>query len=149
MKFNRMVYTGAVDAFMNFVHGELPYRSLRFRELTVPQEWWQEVGTVNYPNNHKFTRITEQKHLTGQSSPQTTLIVEFPQSHIQGKNEPYYPIPRPENHERYNLYLREARKLNGTVFFAGRLGDYKCYSINQAVARALTLFENELADCTA
>ncbi len=145
VKFNRLIYTGAVDAFMDFVHGELPYRSLRFRQLTVEREWWQEVGTVNYPNDHKFTRITEQKRLTGQNSPKTTLMIEFPQPHIQGKNEPYYPIPRPKNRERYNLYLREANKLNGTLFFAGRLADYKCYSMDQAVARALALFENELA----
>jgi UDP-galactopyranose mutase len=144
-KFNRMIYTGAVDAFMDFVHGQLPYRSLHFAEVTVEQEWWQDVGTVNYPNVHKFTRISELKHLTGQSSPKTTLMVEFPQAHIAGQNEPYYPVLRPENRDRYRLYVRDVNKLNRTVFFAGRLGDYRCYSIDQAVARAITLFDNELA----
>jgi UDP-galactopyranose mutase len=144
-KFNRIIYTGAVDVFMDFVHGELPYRSLHFREVTLEQDWWQRVGTVNYPNDHRFTRITELKHLTGQSSSKTTLMFEFPQPHIREKNEPYYPIPRPDNRDRYNRYLRDVNRLNGTVFFAGRLGDYRCYSMDQAVGRALTMFESEIA----
>ncbi|CAB3389561.1 UDP-galactopyranose mutase [Kyrpidia spormannii] len=146
VRFDRMVYTGSIDLFFDYLYGPLPYRSLRFEYVTLDQEWYQEVGTVNYPNNYAFTRITEQKHLTGQILPETTLVYEYPQAHRAGENEPYYPIPREQNRERHKLYLKEAEKLHGKVIFVGRLGDYKYYNMDQAVARALQLFEGVIAN---
>ena len=143
--FNRMVYTGPVDDYFDHVHGHLPYRSLRFDHVTADQERVQEVGTVNYPNDYDFTRITEQKYLSGQKLPVSTMVVEYPQRHVPGVTEPYYPIPREENKEQYTLYLKEAQKLNGTLLLAGRLADYKYYNMDQAVARALKLFEDFIA----
>ncbi len=146
IKFNRMVYTGPVDTFFDYMYGELPYRSLRFHFETLDQEHYQEVGTVNYPNDYDITRITEQKYLSGQTSPKTTLVMEYPQTYVPGKNDPYYPIPREENRELYDLYLKEVQKLKGTVIFAGRLAEYKYYDMDQAALRALSLFEKEVAN---
>jgi UDP-galactopyranose mutase len=145
VKFNRMVYTGPIDSFFDYMYGPLPYRSLRFEFRTLDQEWFQEVGTVNYPNEHDFTRITEQKYLTGQRLAKTTITVEYPQRHEPGVNDPYYPIPREDNREAYNKYLDEVKKLGGSVLLAGRLADYKYYNMDQAAARALKLFEDEIA----
>ena len=145
VKYGRMVYTGPIDAFFDYMYGPLPYRSLRFEFRTLDQEWFQEVGTVNYPNEHDFTRITEQKWLTGQRLPKTTITVEYPQRHQPGVNDPYYPIPREDNREAYNQYLGEIKKLGGNVLLAGRLADYKYYNMDQAAARALKLFEDEIA----
>lgn len=144
VKFDRIICTGSIDTFFDYMYGELPYRSINFEFETLDREWYQEVGTVNYPNEYDITRITEQKYLSGQTSPKTTLVKEYPQAYIPGKNDPYYPIPREENRDRLNLYLKEAEKLNGTVLFAGRLGDYKYYDMDQAVVRALGLFEKEI-----
>jgi UDP-galactopyranose mutase len=143
IKFNRMVYTGPIDTFFDYMHGELPYRSLRFAFETLDQEHYQEVGTVNYPNEYDITRITEQKYLSGQTSKKTTLVMEYPQAYVPGRNDPYYPIPREENRLRYDLYLQEANKLKGSVIFAGRLAEYKYYDMDQAALRALSLFEKE------
>src|SRR5206468_3268248 len=107
------------------MHGHLPYRSLRFDFVNVDEERVQEVGTVNYPNDYDFTRITEQKYLSGQKSPVSTLVVEYPQPHRPGVTEPYYPIPTEQNRAQYNLYLKEVEKLKGSVLLAGRLADYK------------------------
>lgn len=145
IKFDRMVYTGPIDTFFDYMYGELPYRSLRFHFETLDREQYQEVGTVNYPNDYDITRITEQKYLSGQTSPKTTLVMEYPQAYVPGKNDPYYPIPREENRERYDLYLKEVQKLKGTVIFAGRLAEYKYYDMDQAALRALSLFEKEVA----
>jgi UDP-galactopyranose mutase len=144
IKFNRMVYTGPIDTFFDYMYGELPYRSLRFSFETLDQEHYQEVGTVNYPNEYDITRITEQKYLSGQTSPKTTLVREYPQAYVPGLNDPYYPVPREENRARYELYLKEANKLNGSVIFAGRLAEYKYYDMDQAALRALSLFEKEV-----
>ncbi|NOV04277.1 UDP-galactopyranose mutase [Paenibacillus planticolens] len=140
----RMVYTGPIDEYFNYMHGQLPYRSMRFEFDTLDTEYHQEVGTVNYPHEYDYTRVLEQKHLTGQQSPKTTISYVYPETYTIGKNEPYYPIPRDENKERYRLYQAEADKIKDKVLFAGRLADYKYYNMDQAVARALTLFHNEI-----
>ena len=139
--FDRMVFTGPIDEFFGYLHGSLPYRSLRFELEHHPRLYVQEVGQMNYPNEYPYTRITEFKHLTGQDYlPHTTLAYEYPEAYEPGKNEPYYPVPKEENEERYQLYLKEAERLKA-VIFAGRLGDYRYYNMDQAVARALKLFE--------
>jgi UDP-galactopyranose mutase len=142
VKFNRMIFTGPINTFFSDLHGPLPYRSLRFVHTTLDTEWHQEAAVVNYPNDFDYTRVTEQKYLTGQTTAKTTLVKEYPQMHVEGETEPYYPIPRPENRELYGLYVKEAEKLNGSVLFAGRLADYKYYNMDQVVARALKVFED-------
>ena len=141
VKFDRMIYTGPIDAFFDHMYGPLPYRSLRFVFEYQEVAQAQEVGTVNYPNEHAFTRITEFKHLTGQKHPGSTVAVEYPQAHEPRLTIPYYPLPREENSSLYNLYRKEAERLKQIVFFAGRLADYRCYNMDQAVAQALKLFE--------
>ena len=148
VKFNRLICTAPIDTFFDYMYGELPYRSLRFKFETLDREQYQEVGTVNYPNDYDITRITEQKYLSGQTSLKTTLVMEYPQAYVPGENDPYYPILNEKNRDRLNLYLKEVDQLNGTVLFAGRLADYKYYNMDQAVTRALGLFEKEVAQPT-
>src|SRR5690606_9417672 len=96
-----LVYSGAIDAFFAYRFGRLPNRSLRFEhEYIGDREWFQPVGTVNYPNDHDFTRITEFKHITGQVHPGTSIVREYPTA----EGEPYYPIPRPNNEAIYQKY---------------------------------------------
>lgn len=131
------VYTGAIDAFFDYRLGRLPYRSLRFehehlREVT----WLQAVGTVNYPNDHAYTRITEFKHLTGQQHSGTSIVREYPQS----EGDPYYPIPRPENEALFKRYEALAKDC-GDVTFVGRLAQYRYYNMDQVVGAALKTAE--------
>ncbi|MFX5793742.1 UDP-galactopyranose mutase, partial [Acinetobacter baumannii] len=78
----RIVFTGPIDEYFRFEHGALPYRSLRFRLFERPEAEAQPVGTVNYPNEFDFTRITEFKHLTGQKADGTILIEEYPEAYV-------------------------------------------------------------------
>ena len=130
-----MIYTGPIDAYFNYRHGRLPYRSLRFEHVTLPQEHFQPVGTVNFPNDYAYTRTTEFKHLTGQQHAQTSVVYEFPCD----EGDPYYPVPRPQNAELYRLYQAEAEQVPN-VSFVGRLATYKYYNMDQVVAQALTTF---------
>jgi UDP-galactopyranose mutase len=143
LQFNRMIYTGPVDEYFDHCHGSLPYRSLRFEFKNLNTVQFQDVGTVNYPNDYSFTRITELKYLSGQTSDMTTLVYEYPEVYELGRNEPYYPIPRVENRELYARYEKEMEKLHA-VTFVGRLADYKYYNMDQACARALKIFETDL-----
>lgn len=136
-----LIFTGPIDTFFDSMHGELPYRSLQFKFLHTEQDYRQPVATVNYPNDYSYTRITEFKHLTGQRAYGSSYIEEYPQRFIRGENIPYYPIPQEACRALYRQYETEAQQLKGKVLFAGRLGDYQYYNMDQAVARALHLFE--------
>jgi UDP-galactopyranose mutase len=132
-----LIYTGPIDEYFDLCFGRLPYRSLRFEHDHLPNiERFQSVGTVNYPNDHKFTRITEFKHLTGQSHSGTSIVREYPED----EGDPYYPVPRPENQELYQRYNGLAA-LERDVLFVGRLAEYRYYNMDQVVARALMVFE--------
>ena len=137
----KVLYTGAIDEFFDYEFGELPYRSLKFDFQTYRLPAYQSVGTVNYPMSHDFTRITEMGHLTQERGDHTTVAIEYPQPHIPGETIPYYPIPRDENLAKHNEYVEFAEKEAPNVLFAGRLGDYKYYNMDQAAARALTIFD--------
>ncbi len=136
LPWRHMVYTGPVDAFFDHRHGKLPYRSLEFRHETLAQEQFQAVGTVNFPNDFAYTRVSEFKHLTGQKHAVTSVVYEYPRA----EGDPYYPVPRAENTAMYRLYETDAEALQD-VSFTGRLATYKYYNMDQVVAQSLTLFK--------
>jgi UDP-galactopyranose mutase len=133
--YRRMIYTGPIDAYFGYCHGKLPYRSLRFEHVTLDKPWHQPVAVVNYPQDHRYTRVTEYKHITGQENPRTSLTYEYPSS----EGDPYYPVPRPENAELYKRYRALADAVPDVVF-VGRLATYKYYNMDQVVAQALATF---------
>ncbi|GAC1535694.1 MAG: UDP-galactopyranose mutase [Herpetosiphon sp.] len=133
--YREMIYSGPVDTFFNHCYGELPYRSIDFRFETHDTEVFQPTGTVNYPNDYAYTRITEFKYLTGQKHDKTSLVYEYPTA----EGDPYYPVPRPENNEIYQKYRALAEVTEG-VHFVGRLATYKYYNMDQVVAQALKVF---------
>ena len=136
LPFRRVVWTGPIDEFLGFRHGILPYRSLRFRHETLNQEWFQSVGTVNYPAEEvPWTRVSEYKHLTGQRHPMTSITYEYP----SGEGDPYYPIPRPENQALFKRYQALA-DATPDVWFVGRLATYRYYNMDQVVGQALATF---------
>jgi UDP-galactopyranose mutase len=63
-------------------------------------------------------------------------VYEYPQD----EGDPYYPIPRRENAERYALYS-ELAKQTPRVHFVGRLGSYKYYNMDQIVGQSLTMYK--------
>jgi UDP-galactopyranose mutase len=131
-----IVYTGPVDEYFGFRFGKLPYRSLRFEHRIVEQERFQPVAVVNYPDPQTpYTRITEYKHLTGQTHPWTSITYEYPSA----EGDPYYPIPRAENQALYKKYEALA-DANPNVTFVGRLATYRYYNMDQVVGQALAAF---------
>ncbi|MBU1132071.1 UDP-galactopyranose mutase [Patescibacteria group bacterium] len=142
ISFEKMVYTGPIDEFFGFKFGRLPYRSLDFQFETLDREFFQEYCLINYPNEYEFTRITEIKHATGEKNEKTVIAREYP---IEG-GEPSYPIPNDTNHNIYGRYEKEAKNLKN-VWFAGRLGQYKYFNMDQTVASALETADEILLRC--
>jgi len=138
--YKQMIYTGPIDSYFDFCYGKLPYRSLEFKFETIESDAYQSTGTVNFPNEQAYTRITDFKYLTGQKHPKTTIVYEYPKA----EGDPYYPIPRPENAEIYRKYQQLAAQMENT-YFVGRLATYKYYNMDQVVAQALTLFKKLIA----
>lgn len=134
--FRKLIFTGPVDEYFDHRFGKLPYRSIEFKFETYDQERFQETGTVNYPNDYAFTRITEFKYLTGQKHHKTSVVYEYPKA----DGDPYYPIPNPEYNELYRRYQELTNELED-VYFVGRLATYKYYNMDQVVAQALSTFK--------
>lgn len=134
-RFEHVIYTGPVDELLDHRYGALPYRSLRFEHRHLPDtERFQPVGTVNYPNDHDYTRITEFKHLTGDQHPGTSIVYEYPQD----EGDPYYPVPFEAGENRYRQYADDARAMSN-VTLVGRLAQYKYLNMDQVVAAALNV----------
>ncbi len=130
-----VIYTGPIDSYFGYRFGPLPYRSLHFRHETLDVSRHQPVAVVNYPNDHTYSRITEFKHLTGQVHPRTSIVYETPSA----EGDPYYPIPCKASAELYKRYAALAQR-EPHVHFAGRLGTYRYYNMDQVTAQALKLF---------
>jgi len=135
VSFENLIYTGPVDEFFECRYGKLPYRSLRFEHETLDEERHQPVAVVNYPNEFDYTRVTEFKHLTGQSHARTSIVYEFPQT----SGDPYYPIPQPANAAIYAKY-RQLAEQHRNVYFVGRLATYRYYNMDQVIGQALTSY---------
>lgn len=145
LTYEHLVYTGPIDQYYRGIHGVLPYRSLRFKfEHLQGTEKYQTVGTVNYPNDELFTRITEFKHLTGQQHVGTTILKEYPQD-ANESDEPFYPVLSPENNDSLSAYQAQAN-LDNNVTFIGRLAEFKYYNMDQTVRVALDLTIKLLAE---
>lgn len=145
VRYDRLVYTGPIDEYFGYVHGPLPYRSLRFEHRSIATDRFQAAAVVNFPDDTPYTRVIEHAQFSGQHLGTTTVTYEYPEPHELGRNEPYYPLPQPENHRLYARYAASAAELAGQVVFSGRLAEYRYYDMDQAVAHALAVFRNEIA----
>jgi len=135
-----LIYTGTPDKFFDYKYGKLNWRSLKFKFETFKKDLIQKSVQYNFPNDYKFTRKVEIKHVTKQKTPYTIISKEFPQN----KGEPYYPIINNKNLAVFAKYqkLIEKNKANN-IYFEGRLAQYKYFNTDEIIERALALF-NEL-----
>ena len=141
-----VIYTGQADELFSFRFGPLPYRTLDFRFETLSQDDFQGYGTVNYTVDEDFTRITEFKHLTGQTlEGVTTIVKEYSRAYTGAPGEtPYYAIINDENNALYGRY-RALSDAIPNLHLLGRLAEYKYYNMDAIVDRALSLSDELLA----
>lgn len=139
----KTVYCGPIDAFYDFRLGTLEYRSLRFESEVLDEADHQGVAVVNYTAREvPYTRVIEHKHFEFGDQPKTVITREYPADWKPG-DEPYYPINDARNEALYKQYEQLAAQ-EGSVVFAGRLGGYKYYDMDKAIAAAFELVRNEL-----
>ncbi len=142
---DKVVYTGAIDAFFDYCFGALEYRSLRFETEVLDRENYQGSAVVNYTDRTpEYTRIIEHKHFNFGKQPKTVITKEYPTEWKPGM-EPYYPINDARNTDLYERYRAEAEKLPN-VLFGGRLGLYRYFDMDKVIEAALELCRRELGD---
>ena len=139
---DKVVFTGMIDQYFDYKHGELEYRSLRFEHEVLDEENHQGNAVVNYTEREiPYTRIIEHKHFEYGTQPKTVITREYPADWKRG-DEPYYPINDEKNNAMFAKYQEEAEK-NDKVIFCGRLADYKYYDMHVVIERALEVVEKE------
>lgn len=139
----KVVYTGAVDAFYGYRFGPLAYRSLRFETERIETENYQGCAVVNYTEREiPYTRIIEHKHFVFGRQPHTIISREYPMEWKQG-DEPYYPVNDEANSKLYQKYAQLVGKTKN-VIFGGRLGSYKYYDMDKVISACFDVLEMEL-----
>ena len=139
----KVVYTGAIDAYFDYRLGTLEYRSVRFETEVLDTPNFQGNAAVNYTDSETpWTRIIEHKWFEFGTQPKTVISREYSSEWKPG-DEPYYPVNDEKNGKLYEEYkkLAEGEK---NIIFGGRLGEYKYYDMDAVIDSALTMAEKEL-----
>lgn len=146
---NKVVYTGAIDAYFDYCLGNLEYRSVRFKNEILNEKNFQGNAAVNYTDRDiPWTRIIEHKWFEfgkdeyGNDLPKTIISREYSSEWKVG-DEPYYPVNDKKNGDLYEKYRKMTEKEKKTIF-GGRLGEYKYFDMDIVIANALNRAKIEL-----
>ena len=134
----KVVYTGAIDAYFDYALGNLEYRSVCFENEILDVPNFQGNAAVNYTDKETpWTRIIEHKWFEfgkdeeGNDLPKTIISKE------------YSSVNDEKNGELYQKYKALAEK-EENIIFGGRLGEYKYYDMDAVIASALECARNQL-----
>jgi len=140
----KIIYTGPIDEYFDYVFGALEYRSVRFETTLLDIPNYQGNAAVNYTDsNTPWTRIIEHKWFefgkdeNGNDLPKTVISKEYSSEWKKG-NEPYYPVNDDKNSTLYEKYKSLSKK-ETNVIFGGRLGEYKYYDMDKVIELAINL----------
>ena len=140
---DKIIYTGPIDAYYDFKHGTLEYRSVRFETEVLDTPNFQGNAAVNYTDAETpWTRIIEHKFFEFGDQPKTVISREFSSEWKPG-DEPYYPVNDEKNGKLYEEYKKLA-DAEEKVVFGGRLGEYKYYDMDKVIESALNAATKEL-----
>lgn len=148
---DKVIYTGAIDAYFHYSLGTLEYRSVRFENEVLDKPNFQGNAAVNYTDRETpWTRIIEHKWFEfgkdedGNDLPKTIISKEYSSEWKPG-DEPYYPVNDEKNGALYQKY-RELAEAETKVIFGGRLGEYKYYDMDMVIASALQCAKEQLGN---
>ncbi len=140
---DRIVYTGAIDAYFGYKLGVLEYRSVRFETEVLDKPNFQGNAAVNYTDAETpWTRIIEHKWFEFGTQPKTVISREY-SSEWKAGDDPYYPVNDGKNTKLYEEYKKLSIS-EEKVIFGGRLGEYRYYDMDAVIASALKMCRNEL-----
>jgi len=139
----KVVYTGPIDRYYDYCHGNLEYRSIRFETEVLDTDNFQGNAVVNYTDPETpYTRIIEHKHFELGTQPKTVISKEYSMEWKPGA-EPYYPVNDDKNSALYETYKALAEK-ETNIIFGGRLAEYRYYDMDAVIESALAAAQREL-----
>ncbi|MEO8163453.1 MAG: UDP-galactopyranose mutase [Ilumatobacteraceae bacterium] len=149
--FDHTFWTGPIDAYFDYEHGRLGYRTLDF-EQQISDGDFQGCPVMNYCDETvPYTRVTEHKHFAPWESHDRTVTYREFSRLCEPDDIPYYPIRLVKEKEQLLNYVQLARRANG-VTFLGRLGTYRYLDMDVTIHEALNAAQRtlqHLADSTA
>ena len=140
---DKLVYTGPIDEYFNFIYGKLDWRTVSFKTRVENTTNFQGNAVVNYTSHDvPFTRVIEHKHfeMFGQeinACPKTVVSEEYSTEYKEGM-EPYYPVNNDRNNQLADKY-RELASKEKDVIFGGRLAEYKYYDMAPVIENVLNM----------
>lgn len=149
-EFDHVFWTGPIDAYFDYEHGRLGYRTLDFEQQVTDGDF-QGCPVMNYCDETvPYTRITEHKHFAPWESHDRTVTYREFSRLCEPEDIPYYPIRLVKEKEQLLNYVQLARRADG-VTFLGRLGTYRYLDMDVTIHEALSASERtlqHLADST-
>lgn len=143
-KAKKIVFTGEIQKYFEYMFGTLEYRALEFRDYKVNVDF-QGCAQMNYTDpDTSWTRIIQHKHFTKSKSTNDFITYEYSKTYT-GDNEPFYPINDESNNYIYEQYRKYAEKYSDNLIIGGRLGNYRYYDMDMTIANALSVCKKELA----
>jgi len=134
----KLVYTGPIDRYFDYIYGELGWRSVRFESELIAVDDFQGTSVMNYADlDVPYTRIHEPKHLHPEKKYLSNTTVIIREYSANDHNEPFYPINSRTDKAIYKKYLDLAVK-ESSVFFGGRLAEYRYYDMHKVIEKAFT-----------
>lgn len=136
-----------IDEYHGFIHGELPYRSIKFHNVDLPMSKVLPTGTVNFTHDGPYTRVTEWKNLPchGYNDSVTTLTYEEPCDYKDNDMERYYPVKDVDGENR-KTYEKYKEMTSEKMQFIGRCGQYVYVDMHQAVNSSIQIAEKWLKE---
>jgi len=149
ISYGKLLYTGQIDQYFNYLYGHLEYRTVRFETEKLDTDNYQGNAVVNYTEREvPYTRIIEHKWFNfgkdekGHPIKGTIISREYSSTWTPAA-EPYYPVNTEKNNSVYQKY-RILAESNNRVIFGGRLGLYKYLDMDKVIAEAIKAAEAEL-----
>lgn len=137
---NHVIYTGEIDRYYGYKLGHLQYRTLRFETERLEMENYQGNAVINYTEREvPYTRIAEHKWFNPRESKVTYITKEYPKEFEEG-DDPFYPVNNELNASLYAKY-KELADQEEKVTFAGRLGMYKYFDMDDTIRAVMDLFK--------
>lgn len=143
------VFTGPIDEYFGFDRGRLAYRGQRREHEYRPDvDCAQPCGQVNNPDPAygPHIRTLEWKHMMPRRYAERirgTVLTRETTISPTDPGEYEYPFPDAANAALYDAYRKRAAEIPG-LLVCGRLGEYRYYDMDQAIARAMLLARRAL-----
>ena len=135
-EYDHTFWSGPIDAYFDFEHGRLAYRTLDFVPEVVDGDH-QGCPVVNYCDAEvPYTRITEHKHFAPWERHDRSVVYREYSRSCGEHDTPYYPVRLVEEKAQLLEYVRLAREERG-VTFLGRLGTYRYLDMDVTIHEAL------------